>query len=201
MKKRKFNSLSFFLTLRNLSNIQRLSAFGVSPYSVADHSLFTAIIAYYISLDYMRFKKRCTLDIAEVMKLAIFHDAPECLTGDLLYTTKKFMPRNALKEVEKSAFSVMTKDLDTYVKCRIESACLFDHSKNNDEARIVKFSDMAELGIFIHREIKNNIVFKETGIFERVLKLLRDSPTYKVSEFARCLVAELMDPNVQAVFV
>lgn len=109
--------------------------------SIAQHSLDTAVIAHALAV--LRNKRFGGCVSAEkVAMLAIFHDVPEILTGDLPTPVKYYNPeiRDAYKKVEQEAgqrlLSMLPDDLrDEY------SPLLFQDAADSQEHQLVKAAD------------------------------------------------------------
>lgn len=195
--------LQFLLTCRKLSNIQRLSTYRLyNKYNVAEHSLYVAQISYLLALDIKDIYPSTKISLEQILALSIFHDVPECLSGDILYTSKKFIDEESLVRLDSSVTDIIVKNLPHFLAQKIKDICLVDHMSRTLEKDIVKFSDMCELGVYLYEEIKNNNTMKSTGIFERVLDILKKYRTYELSPMARKLVDfEFKNTDINADFV
>lgn len=95
----------FFAMLARMKLIRRWGLmFSTREENLAEHTLDTAFFMHaLLSLHNRRFGGR--LDIGAGVLLALYHDTPEILTGDLPTPVKYFSPdiRSAYKAVERSA--------------------------------------------------------------------------------------------------
>ena len=73
-----------------------------APENVAEHSLMTAVLAHALASIAQDIYGRADVDPDACVAAAVFHDAPEILTGDLPTPVKYFSPgiREAYREVE-----------------------------------------------------------------------------------------------------
>lgn len=108
--------------------------------SISEHSLETAVIAHALAL--LRNKRLGeNVDADRVALLAVFHDVPEILTGDLPTPVKYYNPeiRDAYKKVEREAeerlLSMLPEDI------REEYRPLICQDEQSIEHRLVKAAD------------------------------------------------------------
>ncbi len=108
--------------------------------NIAEHSLDTAIIAHLLcEIKNKRFGGNVNADRA--ITLAVYHDVPEIITGDLPTPVKYYSPviSEAYKDVEKAAIDKLLGGIpqdirDSYVK-------IFDEENEKELRRIVKAAD------------------------------------------------------------
>ena len=95
----------FYAYMSRMRHIGRWSLMvNRSAENVAEHSLMTAVLAHALASIARDIHGRKDIDPDTCAAAAIFHDAPEILTGDLPTPVKYFNPalREAYREVENS---------------------------------------------------------------------------------------------------
>jgi putative hydrolase of HD superfamily len=97
--------LTLFTTLASLKETPRTGWLdrGIPPgetESVADHSLMTALIAWFLALD------EPSLDADRVLKLAVIHDIAESIVGDIPPYSPEELPDPDDEEALRAFFSV-----------------------------------------------------------------------------------------------
>ena len=93
----------FFAMMARMRHIRRWSLMANrTPENVAEHSLMTAVLAHALAVIARDRHGQTDADPAACAAAAVFHDAPEILTGDLPTPVKYFNPgiREAYREVE-----------------------------------------------------------------------------------------------------
>ncbi|MDR1669629.1 MAG: 5'-deoxynucleotidase [Oscillospiraceae bacterium] len=96
----------FYAMMARMRHIRRWSLMeNRSPENVAEHSLMTAVLAHALAVIGRDTYGRADADPNACAAAAVFHDAPEILTGDLPTPVKYFSPgvREAYREVEDTA--------------------------------------------------------------------------------------------------
>lgn len=154
-----------FATLQQLKRTPRTGWLdrGVAPVeteSVADHTLFTAIVAWLVALE------EPNLDADRVLKLALVHDFAEAIVGDQPPYDAWEMPppedRDAVREffsvrhlrtpenaaaksaAEQAAFDTLTADLSPALRDELRALWHEYETHSTPEARFVKEVDTLE---------------------------------------------------------
>ncbi|MEM1743281.1 MAG: HD domain-containing protein [Nitrososphaerota archaeon] len=134
--------LSLFDCISKLKSIRRTGWVESSvrdPESIADHSFGVVFLAAVLA-------DLRGLDVAEVVRMAILHDLPEAVTGDLTPREKQ----TKIKEVEKieeEAIRRLFKDAPREVYEKYVSAWRKFSENSTPEARLVKLVDKLEMGL------------------------------------------------------
>ncbi|MDR0293974.1 MAG: 5'-deoxynucleotidase [Oscillospiraceae bacterium] len=95
----------FYAMMARMRLIGRWSLMaGRTPENVAEHSLMTAVFAHALASIALDMHGKAGPDPDACAAAAIFHDAPEILTGDMPTPVKYFSPgiREAYREVEEA---------------------------------------------------------------------------------------------------
>lgn len=164
----------FFAMLSRMKYIQRWALMrNTEQESISEHSLETAVIAHALAvIRNTRFGG--SVDPEKVALLAIFHDAPEILTGDMPTPVKYFNPeiRDAYKKVESAAekqlISMLPDDLkDVYRPLICSDMC------PSEEHLLVKAADkLSALIKCIEEEKAGSIEFASAK--ESTLKSIKE---------------------------
>lgn len=165
---------SFFAVISRMKYIDRWSLMrNTHSENLSEHSLDTAIIAHALAvIRNKRFGGNVNPERAAL--LAIFHDVPEVITGDMPTPIKYFSSeiRSAYASVETAAekrlLEMLPEDL------RNEYAPLISHDDDNDLVRIVKCADkLSALVKCIEEEKAGNREFSAARIStERAIREL-----------------------------
>lgn len=133
---------SFFAMLSRMKNIRRWALMrNTRSENICEHSHEVAVIAHALALITNRHYGG-RVDAKQCVMLAIYHDVPEILTGDMPTPVKYYNPaiREAYKQVEISAceklLGMLPEDLETDYQALI---CPQDES--SEEMRLVKAAD------------------------------------------------------------
>lgn len=85
------NPVALYRELTPLRHIRRFQLFTtVRPISVAEHSYYVALLAGTFAHELQQ--RGVTVDRAKVVQLALWHDAPEAVMGDLPHPIKRAFP-------------------------------------------------------------------------------------------------------------
>ncbi len=98
-------AFSFFAMLSRMKNIHRWALMrNTRPENISEHSHETAVLAHILA-ELTNRHYGGDADVARCVMLALYHDAPEILTGDMPTPVKYFNPaiREAYAAVEKNA--------------------------------------------------------------------------------------------------
>ncbi|MBR5523820.1 MAG: 5'-deoxynucleotidase [Clostridia bacterium] len=134
-------SYSFFAMLSRMKNIRRWALMrNTRPENICEHSHEVAVIAHALALLTNRHYGG-RLDVNRCVLLAVYHDVPEILTGDMPTPVKYYNPaiREAYRQVEISACDKLLEMLPE--ELREEYAPLLLSEENSEEHRIVKAAD------------------------------------------------------------
>ena len=105
-----------------------------------EHSLQVAMISHALAV--IRNKRYGgSVDIEKVMLLAVYHEAPEVITGDVATPIKYFNPKikNSFKAIERMASEQLLDYLPEDLRSEYEPLLLPD--ENTDEWKLVKAAD------------------------------------------------------------
>ena len=111
-----------------------------TPENVAEHSLMTAVLAHALATIARDVRGREEIDPDACAAAALFHDAPEILTGDLPTPVKYFSPgiREAYREVEGAATEKLLSMLPEAMRKRYRA---FWERPDPDIEQIVRAAD------------------------------------------------------------
>ncbi len=133
---------SFFAMLSRMKNIHRWALMrNTRQENICEHSHEVAVLAHALALLTNRYDGG-HVDPQRCVMLAVYHDVPEILTGDMPTPVKYFNPaiREAYKEVEQSAcdklLGMLPEDLQEEYR-----SCLLPTEADAEELRIVKAAD------------------------------------------------------------
>lgn len=187
----------FFAMLSRMKYINRWGLMRNSrPESLSEHTLDVAVIAHALAV--IRNKRfGGNVDCAKVALLALYHDAPEILTGDLPTPVKYLNEeiRGAYKNVEHHAarrlLHMLPEDLQE------DYTALLIPDETTEEMVLVKAADkLSALIKCMEEECAGNGEFKTA--MESTLNTLRQSPLPEVGVFLeqfipayRCTLDEL----------
>ena len=131
----------FFAMLSRMKYISRWALMrNTERENLSEHSLETAVIAHALAvLGNTRFGRQ--VDPERVALLAVYHDVPEILTGDMPTPVKYYSPRirEAYGEVERTACERMLAMLPEDIRESYRS--LLIQEEGTVEARLVKAAD------------------------------------------------------------
>ncbi len=132
---------SFFAMLSRMKNIHRWALMrNTRAENISEHSHEVAVLAHALALMTNRHygghvdEEKCVL-------LAVYHDVPEILTGDMPTPVKYYNPaiREAYRQVEESACDKLLDMLPADL--RGEYSSLIRQESDSEEARLVKAAD------------------------------------------------------------
>jgi len=136
-------------TLIELQRLKRLDRTGWilrglpnGTESVASHSFGVAVTAMFVAdrVNYMGVQ----VDLERVMRLALLHDWPEVLVGDLPRTATMFFGSEARKSAEEKAFAEIVASMDD-LGTNYRALHAEYEERNSLEAKIVKVADIIDL--------------------------------------------------------
>lgn len=143
--------------------------------SVADHTFRVALLSALLA-------KRRGLDVGRATVMALLHDLPEAITGDIT-PGEKFDK----KMLEDGAFRAISKRLGKDLRGWL-SGIWEDYRKGkSEEARLVKDLDKLEMAIQAF-EYSEEGVKGLSGFVESALKEIKDEETLRVCEKLRRLL-------------
>lgn len=108
------------------------------PESIAGHVLGTAYLALHLAP-----REEPPLDLGRVLTLALVHDAPEALTGDLPRTAARFLPEGAKATMDAAAALALLEPLGAPA---LDAAREYLAAASR-EARFVRTCDGLQLGL------------------------------------------------------
>lgn len=187
----------FFAMLSRMKYINRWGLMRNSrPESLSEHTLDVAVIAHALAvIRNRRFAGK--VDCGRVALLALYHDAPEIITGDLPTPVKYLNDeiRGAYKKVEHHAarrlVAMLPDDLQP------DYAALLEPDETAEEMALVKAADkLSALIKCMEEECAGNVEFKTAK--EATLRILQECPLPEVEVFLtqfipayRCTLDEL----------
>lgn len=134
-------AFSFFAMLSRMKNIRRWALMrNTRSENICEHSHEVAVVAHALALLTNRHYGGC-VDVNRCVLLAVYHDVPEILTGDMPTPVKYYNPaiREAYRQVEESACDKLLEMLPDDLREDYRSLLLSeDHSV---EWQIVKAAD------------------------------------------------------------
>lgn len=154
--------------------------------NIAEHSLDTAVLAHSLAVIGNTYFGR-KIDVQRVVVLAIFHDAPEIITGDLPTPVKYYTPeiRQAYQQVERTAIDQLLTSLpeelqNTYLE-------ILDPQQEEEELwRYVKAADkMSALIKCVEEKRMGNMDFEraESATLEHIHALHMEEAEYFIEHF------------------
>lgn len=132
---------SFFAMLSRMKNIRRWALMrNTRPENICEHSHEVAVVAHALALMTNRYYGG-QVDVNRCVLLAVYHDVPEILTGDMPTPVKYYNPaiREAYRQVEQSACEKLLEMLPEDL--RGEYSPLLMSEDDSTEWRIVKAAD------------------------------------------------------------
>lgn len=133
-------AFSFYAMLSRMKNIHRWALMrNTRPENICEHSHEVAVLAHALALMTNRYDGG-HLNVERCVMLAVYHDVPEILTGDMPTPVKYFNPaiREAYRQVEQSAcdklLGMLPVDLQGDYRDLLVAA-------DSEELRIVKAAD------------------------------------------------------------
>lgn len=171
----------FFAYISRMRYIDRWALMrNSSKENVQEHSHMVAVLAHALAV-IRRDVYGGEIDPGEAAVAALYHDAPEILTGDLPTPVKYFNPdiRDAYKKVEAVAADKLLAMLPEELRAAYEP-CLKE--KPGPIHDLVKAADKLSAYIKCVEELKaGNLEFKEAA--EQTLEILEHSPLPEVAYF------------------
>lgn len=182
--------LVFLRSCRVLANLQRCNQLNrTKPYSVAEHSYFCAILALVLCDYENHINQEKKLDTVKVIIRSLLHDAPEILTGDILYPVKYFnervranLEKMELDLVDNSLFKGLNEAVTENYKEHV--ICAKDRTP---EGRMMTAIDKIEIMLFALEEFEmGNRAF--THIMDTAMEILENNDCFGFQS-----VRELLD--------
>lgn len=173
----------FFAYMARLKLIRRWSLMrSVQPENDAEHSLQAAMVAHALAV-MARERYGRQVDPEHVVTLAVYHDAPEVMTGDLptpiKYHSKQI--RHAFGEVEQLAADRLLTMLPEDLR---PSFAPYLHETNDEAHRLVKAADKLCAYIkCLEEQRSGNHEFDAAAV--NVLQALHDMEMPEVEDFLR----------------
>ena len=133
-------AFSFFAMLSRMKNIHRWALMRNTRYeNISEHSYEVAVLAHALALMTNRYDGG-SVDPQRCVMLALYHDVPEILTGDMHTPVKYFNPaiRDAYRQVERSACDNLLSMLPEELRAEYDGLLM---PAEGEERRIVKAAD------------------------------------------------------------
>lgn len=108
------------------------------PESVAGHIVNTCFVVLALGP-----RVKPALDVDRAVTLALLHDAPEALTGDLPRAVKELLPAGAKAQAEERAARTLLGPVAPFAHARWSEY----HAGESREARFVKLCDRLQMGV------------------------------------------------------
>lgn len=146
-----------------------------------EHSHQVAMIAHMLAV-MTNARHGGSLDVGRVVTLAVYHEAPEVITGDLATPIKYFNPdiRCAFKEIERLAARRLQGYLPEDLRERFEELLFPD--ENSEEWKLVKAADRLSAYLKCMEELSaGNGEFQKAA--QSILKDIRAMKQPAVAEF------------------
>ncbi len=176
----------FFALLSRMRYIQRWGLMrNTTTENVSEHSHMVAVIAHALAV-IKNEKFGGSVDPGEAAVAALYHDAPEILTGDLPTPVKYFNPaiKDAYKQVEEVSaeklLSLLPEELRDIYRPYVSEKC------DSDIHALVKAADKLSAHIKCVEELKaGNLEFREAAASTRAVleKLPLPEVQYFMQEF------------------
>lgn len=134
-------AFSFFAMLSRMKNIRRWALMrNTRSENICEHSHEVAVVAHALALMTNRYYGG-QVDVNRCVLLAVYHDVPEILTGDMPTPVKYYNPaiRDAYRQVEESACAKLLEMLPEDL--RQDYSSLLMSEDESEEWRIVKAAD------------------------------------------------------------
>ena len=133
---------SFFAMLSRMKNIRRWALMrNTRSENICEHSHEVAVIAHALALITNRHYGG-NVDAQKCVMLAVYHDVPEILTGDMPTPVKYYNPaiREAYRQVEQSACDKLIEMLPSDLQEEYD-ALIRPQDTDSEEMRLVKAAD------------------------------------------------------------
>ena len=133
---------SFFAMLSRMKNIRRWALMrNTRSENICEHSHEVAVIAHALALITNR-RYGGSVDAERCVMLAVYHDVPEILTGDMPTPVKYYNPaiREAYRQVEESACDKLIEMLPADLRGEYD-ALIRPRDKDSEEMKLVKAAD------------------------------------------------------------
>lgn len=133
---------SFFAMLSRMKNIRRWALMrNTRSENICEHSHEVAVIAHALALMTNRHYGG-NVDAEKCVMLAVYHDVPEILTGDMPTPVKYYNPaiREAYRQVEESACDKLIEMLPADLRDEYD-ALIRPQDKDSEEMKLVKAAD------------------------------------------------------------
>jgi len=169
--------LKFYRNILKLKKLVRTGWLerGVSePENVAAHSFAVALLAAVLA-------DLKGVNVLDAVRMALIHDLPEAVTGDLTPEMKKKFER--LEEVEREVFEDLAKELPESIGSKYLEAWRRYSRSEDPAARLVKDVDKLEMGLQALAYIKEGYP-EAREIYESALKEIKDEEIRRILEAA-----------------
>ena len=133
---------SFFAMLSRMKNIRRWALMrNTRSENICEHSHEVAVIAHALALITTRHYGG-NVDAEKCVMLAVYHDVPEILTGDMPTPVKYYNPaiREAYRQVEQSACDKLVEMLPDDLRDEYDTL-IRPQDKDSEEMKLVKAAD------------------------------------------------------------
>jgi putative hydrolase of HD superfamily len=138
------------------------------PESVADHSFNVTALSIILA-------EIKGLDIAEVARMAIIHDLPEAITGDLTPSQKKERIKE-IREMEEEILRSITEYMPREIGEKYLEAWRELIEDGSQEAKLVKLIDKLEMGLQAAKYIKKTGNKKLLEIYYSAVESVKEDP-------------------------
>ncbi len=138
------------------------------PESVADHSFNVTALSIILA-------EIKGLDVAEVARMAILHDLPEAVIGDLTPSQKKERIEE-IREIEEEIVKSITESIPREVGEKYHEAWRKLVEDGSQEAKLVKLIDKLEMGLQAVKYIKKTGNKKLLEIYSSAVESVKEDP-------------------------
>lgn len=181
------NNYNFFAMTSRMKYINRWGLMrNTIPENIAEHSLEVGMIAHALAvINKVYFNGN--IDPNEVAVMAMYHDVPEIITGDLPTPIKYFAPeiRDAYKVVEETAINKLVSSLPEEMKPIYENI-LNEENRNKESQLLVKAADkISALIKCVEEKRMGNLDFLEAekSTIEAIRRLDCQEADYFIDKF------------------
>ncbi|NDK19516.1 HD domain-containing protein [Candidatus Gracilibacteria bacterium] len=185
----------FLLSMRRLQSSYRWNSMRRRyPVSVMSHLFITSFITYIIG----NIEGKSRQEITNMMMIALFHDIPEAITGDIVAPTKKaidgFEP--LLVTIEKE---LVDKYLLSYIR-KYKFSAEYEHLMldpwNQTDGKLVKLAD--NFSALFEAKIEASVDAEFDKVYKNLKKFLHSSP-YKSVDYLFKFGIDYFEDNLEDV--
>lgn len=185
----------FLLSIRRLQASFRWNRMRRKyPISVMSHLFLTSFITYIIG----NIEGKSRSEITQMMEIALFHDIPEAITGDIVAPTKKAIDgfEELLQEVEKElVHKYLLRYIQNYGFSAKYERLMLD-PWNQENGKLVKLADHFSALFEAKLEASDNVAFDK--VYKSIKKFLHTSPYTSVDHLFKFGV-DYFEDNIEEI--